>query len=149
MFADLIARLFEPPEAAAPMDTEDARVALGALMVRIARADALYDSGERAAILRALSTRYALCAADAEALLKDAEALEENAPDTVRFTRVLKTAVPYDDRLGLIESLWSIVLEDGERDPEEDAIMRQICPLLGVSDKDSGIARQRAAAGRG
>jgi uncharacterized tellurite resistance protein B-like protein len=76
--------------------------------------------------------------------LQDAERAEALAPDTVRFTRSLKDAVPYEERVALIEALWRIVLADGIRDPNEDALMRQIAPLLGVADRDSALARQRA-----
>jgi hypothetical protein len=76
----------------------------------------------------------------------EAERLEEEAPDTVRFTRAIKDAVPYDDRVKVIESLWDIVLADGERDHEEDAILRLVAPMLGVNDRDSNLARQRVEA---
>lgn len=144
MFSDVIARLFAPAEDRSRLDEGDARLALAALMVRIARADGLYDSGERRAILAALRLRHRLDARAAETVLAEAETLEAEAPDTVRFTRALKHAVAYEDRLGLVEALWAIVLEDGERNENEDALMRQLAPLLGVTDKDSGIARQRA-----
>jgi len=87
--------------------------------------------------------------AAAAALRAEAEAAEAHAPDTVRFTRVLKEAVPYDDRAALIEALWSVALADGERAADEDRLMRMIAPLLGVSDRDSALARQRAARAAG
>ena len=37
-----------------------------------------------------------------------------------------------------------MALADGERDAEEDAVMRLVAPMLGVEDADSGLARQRA-----
>ena len=36
-------------------------------------------------------------------------------------------------------------LADGRRDPGEDAFLRQLAPLLGVEDRDSALARRRAA----
>ena len=81
-------------------------------------------------------------------LMKDAETLEQEAPDTVRFTRAIKDAVPYEERLGVIEALWSVVLADGVREQEEDALLRLIASLLGVNDMDSAQARQRVAAAK-
>ena len=75
-----------------------------------------------------------------------AEAMEAEAPDTVRFTRAIKDAVPYEDRRSVVQSLWTVVLADGERAQEEDALLRLVANLLGVSDVDSAMARQRAAA---
>ena len=69
--------------------------------------------------------------------------LESEAPDTVRFTRAIKEAVPYEERLGVIEALWQVVMADGQRDPEEDALLRLTASLLGVTDQDSNAARLR------
>ena len=141
MFADLLKRLTAPAPETLP-DT-DARLALTALLVRVARSDGDYDHEERARIDRIARTRYGLTEADARLLRADAEALEGEAPDTVRFTRAIKDAVPYDHRMGVIEALWSVVLADGVRDPEEDSLLRLVSNLLGITDRDSAMARQR------
>ena len=52
----------------------------------------------------------------------------------------------YEDREAVIESLWSVVLADGVRDQSEDALLRMVAPMLGVSDQDSHKARQRVMA---
>ena len=39
--------------------------------------------------------------------------------------------------------MWQIVLADGERDAQEDSIMRMVAPMLGVTDQDSNAARRR------
>lgn len=142
MLKDLIAFFNGSSEAA--LRPDDQRLALAALMVRIARADEDYSAPERAAILMELQRRHQLSPAEAEALTAEAEKAEADAPDTVRFTRMLKAAVPYEDRAGLMEALWRIALADGVRERHEDALMRQLAPLLGVSDLDNGLARQRA-----
>ncbi|MEO9822535.1 MAG: TerB family tellurite resistance protein, partial [Paracoccaceae bacterium] len=36
-----------------------------------------------------------------------------------------------------------VVLADGTRAKEEDALMRLVANLLGISDRDSAIARQK------
>lgn len=141
MVVGLLRRLVASGPVALPAD--EARVALAALLVRVAKADGVYDAGEVARIDRVLAGRFGLAPADAAGLRAEAEAVEAEAPDTVRFTRVLKDAVPLDDRIGLIEAMWAVVLADGARDPGEDRMMRMIAPLLGISDRDSGLARQR------
>ena len=136
---------FAQPEPPDRLDTEDARLALAALMVRAARADSMYEASERAEILSRLAARHSLPEAEARTLLDEAETLEAEAPDTVRFTRLIKQAVPYEDRADVMETLWAVALADGARAPEEDAFLRQLAPLLGVSDQDSALARRRAA----
>lgn len=142
MVLDLIRRLTTPEPARLP--EPDAQMALAALLVRIARADDDYTAEEMQQIQRILISRYDLGPFEAAKLRREAEELEAEAPDTVRFTRALKEAVPYEDRQSLVQTLWEVVLADGARDPEEDALLRTIAPLLGVTDQDSAIARQRA-----
>jgi len=141
MFADLIKRLTQPEPQQLP--ETDARLALTALLVRIARADNDYSPQERARIDSIIATRYGLEGADRDALRRDAESIEAEAPDTVRFTRAIKDAVPYDQRLGVVEALWQVALADGSRAKEEDALLRMVSNLLGVSDIDSAQARRR------
>ncbi|MGM0585434.1 MAG: TerB family tellurite resistance protein [Pseudomonadota bacterium] len=143
MISTLLARL-KSPDDSAPLAEEDARLALAALMVRAARADDIYDAGERAEILAALADHHGLDAAAAESLLAEAEETESQAPDTVRFTRLIKQAVPHEERAAVMESLWRVALADGRRDPAEDAFLRQLAPLLGLADRESAFARQRA-----
>ncbi len=92
--------------------------------------------------------RYDLSPFEAPRLRAQAEALEVEAPDTVRFTRAIKDAVPYEDRESVVEALWDVVLADGIRDHEEDAFLRLAANLLGVNDRDSALARRRVESRR-
>ncbi len=139
MFADFLRRLTaEEPEI---LEDADARLALGALLVRLGRADGHFDAAEREQVKAILSKRYGL--ADASALLADCETLESEAPDTVRFTRAIKEAVAYEDRLNVIVAMWQVVLADGVRDAQENSLMRMVAPMLGVADQDSNAVRRR------
>lgn len=144
MFANILAAFRAPqPDR---LTHEDARLALTALLVRVARADHDYAAAERAMILKLLMERYALSEEVARTLRDEAEALEAQAPDTVRFTRVVKETVPYEHRETVVEALWSVVLADDRRDSDEDGFMRLVVSLLGINDRDSGLARQRVQA---
>lgn len=147
MFADLIRRLSAPASAVLP-DT-DARLALAAVLVRIARTDGDYAAAERDRIDRVLAARHGLTPFEAARLRAEAEVLESEAPDTVRFTRALKASVALDDRKALLESLWDVALADGRRSNDEDNAMRLIANLLGLADVESGLARQRIEARNG
>ncbi|WP_283646562.1 TerB family tellurite resistance protein [Marinovum algicola] len=141
MFADFLRRLTQPEPAQLP--DQDARLALTALLVRVARSDETYDDDERTLIDKIAAGRFGLSPFEASALRREAEQLESEAPDTVRFTRAIKDAVPFEARLGVIEALWQVVLADGTRDEAEDALLRMVAPMLGISDVDSAMARQR------
>lgn len=144
MFTDLLRRLTAPePE---KLTDPDARLALGALLVRVARSDGDYADVEIVQIDQSLMDRYGMGPAQAAALRAQCEVLEEEAPDTVRFTRAIKEAVEYDDRVAVIEALWRVVMADGVREDEEDSMMRLTASLLGVTDQDSHAARLRISA---
>lgn len=143
MFSKLLNSVLSGEPAKLP--DADARLALTALMVRIARADNFYEESEAAHIDRINVERYGLSAVEAAELRREAENAEALAADTVQFTRAIKDAVPFEDRMAVVEALWQIVLADGERDPEEDSILRLVSNLLGINDRDSAMARQRVA----
>ena len=143
MFQSLLRRLAVPDPN--PLDEPDARLALAALLVRLARTDGLYSAEEVDRIDRVLAQRHGLTAFEAADLRQAAEDLEHAAPDTVRFTRAIKAAVPLAQRVDVMQAMWSVVLSDGLRDEDEDRLMRLVANLLGLTDVDSAQARQRAA----
>ena len=144
MLRSLLAKLSAPePE---PLDKEDCRLALAVLLVRIGRSDGDYAPAERDRIDCVLRSRYGIGQGDAEELRAQAEDIETDAPDTVRFTRNLKDVVPFEEREALIEALWDVALSDGRHADEEHGHMRLISSLLGISDRDSALARRRIAA---
>jgi len=143
MFDRLLKSLLAP--APAPLEDTDARLALTALLVRLARSDHDYARVEIDTIEKIVARRYGLAPDAACTLRREAEGLEAAAPDTVRFTRAIKEAVAHEDRLAVVESAWAVVLADGNRSDEEDALMRMVANLLGVNDRESNTARLRVA----
>lgn len=141
MLADLIRRLAGAHDPS-PLHPDDCRLALAALMVRLARSDGQYDTVERLRIEQMLMTRYGLRRAEAEALRAEAERAETAAADTVQFTRLIKEAVPYEERVGVIEALWKVAGAK-EINADERSFLRLVANLIGVTDQDSGLARQR------
>ena len=141
MLADLLRRLSGPPRSDL-LDLHDARVAMAALMVRISRTDGTYSWTEQARIDAMLATRYGLDPPAAASIRREAEEAEASAQDTVQFTRLIKDAVPYEERIGVVEALWRIAAADGIN-ADEQGFMRLTANLLGVADQDSALARQR------
>jgi uncharacterized tellurite resistance protein B-like protein len=131
----------------AELQPEDGRLAIASVLVMAARADGKYEASEEATIDRVLMRRFKLTADQARCLRGSGEVAEAEAVDIYQFTKAIKGAIPYDDRLAVVEELWGVILSDGERDPFEDTLMRQIVDRLGLSPMDSALARQKVQGG--
>lgn len=143
MLSSLLKRLAGDP-ASSPLNANDARTAIAALLVMAAHADHDYADSERAQIEQVLALRYGLSGAEAAALRAEGEAAEAASVDAFRFTSLIKEAVPHEERADVLEALWRVALADGARERHEDALIRRLTDLLGLSDRDSALARQRA-----
>ena len=112
-----------------PLSHLDAQLALATLLVRVASTDGDYADVEIARIDAVLERLYALSPEQTVALRQSAEALEQEAPDTVRFTRALKEAVAHGDRQALLQALWFVALADGALAPLKKS---RFCVLLRI-----------------
>jgi len=144
MFDKLFGKKTAKPEADAD-ECDPMHRATAALLVEAACADEKYEDHEKLLIDKTLAAKFNLEADAAAALRAKGEAAQADALDIQRFTRVVKEMAG-DEKIAFIEQLWEIVLSDGERDPFEDTLIRRICGLIYVEDRDSGAARARVAA---
>ncbi|MSP21160.1 MAG: TerB family tellurite resistance protein [Alphaproteobacteria bacterium] len=124
----------------------DRSLAAAALLVEAALLDGTFADKERAAIEGALARHFGLTAAEARALIQEAEKAQAEANHLVRFTRVLKEAYGPDERTGILEMLWEVAYADGVLHHYESNLLRRISGLLYVSDRDAGAARKRVLA---
>lgn len=125
-------------------DREDAqRTAVAAILVEAARADGVYLPDERATIEHVLAERFDLDAAAARRVRVAGEEAQAEAADIVRFTRVLKDAIPHEDRVQVIEAVWRVIYADDDQEAHEANLVRRLCGLLYVPDREAGLARQR------
>lgn len=145
MFRNLLDRLFTDDPSPRPLATDDAEVAVAALLVRVARADDHYHQTEKRRIDEVLAELHGLGLADAAERRLVAEMIEAEAPDTVRFTRLIKDRVLLEDRAAIIGAMWEISLADNHRSANEETAIRLVSALLGVTDRDSALQRRRVA----
>ncbi|MFP4327174.1 MAG: TerB family tellurite resistance protein [Paracoccaceae bacterium] len=136
--------LFHPQAQPEPLPEPDARLALGALLVRVAKSDHAYLFEEISRIDRILAARFGLNPVEAAKLRATCEKLEHEAPETERFAQVIRDSVEYPERLGVVGALWEVMMADGRADPEEEAAIRAVETALGVSEYDSRAARAAA-----
>ena len=115
----------------------DKNVLVAALLIHAAKIDENYTSIEKEIIKKALMNLSSVSSLESEKILKNAEEKESESNQIIEFTREIKKN-PMEFRLKIIEILWSIVYSDGSKDSFESNLIRRVCGLLYVSDKDSG-----------
>ena len=117
--------------------------AIAAILVRAAKTDNEYTESEKKLIDHLLANNLNISQEYARLLRLQGQELEMEINDNVQLTRIIKQDIPYEDRHQLIEQLWSIVLDDNNRTPEENKLMRVLTHLLGISDVNSAKARSK------
>ena len=124
------------------VEHNDERLALTALLIKIAKSDYEYSSVEKSRIKIILKKRFLISELEVTDLINKAELLEDESSDSVRFTKVIKKFVPLEKRNEIIEIFWELVLADGIREDDENSLLRILGSLLGVNDRDVAFARQ-------
>ena len=124
------------------VEHNDERLALTALLIKIAKSDYEYSSVEKSRIKIILKKRFLISELEVTDLINKAELLEDESSDSVRFTKVIKEFVPLEKRNEIIEIFWELVLADGIREDDENSLLRILGSLLGVNDRDVAFARQ-------
>ena len=124
------------------VEHNDERVALTALLIKIAKSDYEYSSLEKSSIKIILKKRFSISELEVTDLITKAELLEDESSDSVRFTKVIKEFVPLEKRNEIIEIFWELVLADGIREDDENSLLRILGSLLGVNDRYVAFARQ-------
>ena len=117
--------------------------AIAAILVRAAKTDNEYTDSEKKLIDNLLANQLNINLENARLLRLQGQELEIKINDNVQLTRIIKQDIPYEERHQLIEQLWSIVLDDNNRTPEENKLMRVLTHLLGISDVNSAKARSK------
>ena len=117
-------------------------ILITALLIHAAKIDENYTELEKKIIKKAIINLNQINPDKAEEILKLAEKKEEESNQIVEFTREIKQ-YPMEFRLKIIEIIWKIVYSDGTSDSYESNLIRRICGLLYVSDKDNGIIKTK------
>lgn len=134
MFSDFFRRLkTHKPQ---PLPEPDAKLAFGALLVRVAKADHRYLFQEIAHIDRVLAARFDLTPIEAAKLRATCEKLDAAAPDSENFTTLLRNAIPYDERLAIAQALWEVSLADGITPAEEEIVLDIAQTALDIDTND-------------
>ena len=112
------------------------------LLIHAAKIDENYTENEKKIIIKAIMQLNEVNFDEAKKLLILSERKEEESNQIVEFTREIKK-YSMEFRLKIIEIIWKIVYSDGTTNNYESNLIRRICGLLYVSDKDNGIIKTK------
>lgn len=126
---------FKRPETAPALPEVTPELALGTLLVRMAKADHNYHVAEIGVIDRVLSAQFSLSAVDAAKMRATCEKLEKAAPDTDQFVQFIHDNIPAEKRRALIKALVDVARADGVDHPEEEALIKELAAGLGAEER--------------
>ena len=109
-----------------PMQEE---VAVAALLSEVMLADGEASEVERQRLESLLARLFGQTQSEVHDWLKQGRARQEEAVSLYEFTSHLKE-LPVPQREAILLALWHMALADGELDPQEEAIVRQVADLL-------------------
>ena len=121
-------------------DTNNKNVLIIALLIHAAKIDENYTKNEKKIIKKVIIDLNEINANQADELLKLAEKKESESNQIIEFTKEIKK-YSMEFRLKIIEMLWKIVYSDGSSDSYESNLIRRVCGLLYISDRDSGMIK--------
>ena len=119
---------------------DNKNILVAALLVHAAKIDNEYTDIEKKIIKQALINLNLVKPNEVDGLLKIAEEKENESNQIIEFTKEIKK-YSMEFRLKIIEMLWKIVYSDGSSDSYESNLIRRVCGLLYISDRDSGIIK--------
>ena len=118
-------------------------ILITALLIHAAKIDDNYTIKEKEIIKKALIDLKLIEPNEFDRLLNKAEIKEQDSNQIIEFTKEIKKT-PMEFRLKIIEILWKIIYSDDVVDNYESNLIRRICGLIYVSDKDSGEIKLKA-----
>jgi len=121
-------------------ESDNKSILIAALLIHAAKIDENYTAKEKEIIKKALMNLKSINLEEADKILTKAEKKEEESNQIVEYTKEIKKN-PIEFRLKIIEILWKIVYSDGTSDNYESNLIRRVCGLLYISDRDSGMVK--------
>ena len=113
-----------------------------ALLIHAAKIDENYTENEKKIIKKVIIDLNEISSNQADELLKLAEKKEGESNQIIEFTKEIKK-YSMEFKLKIVEIIWKIVYSDGTSDDYESNLIRRICGLLYISDKDNGIIKAK------
>ena len=112
-----------------------------ALLVHAAKIDENYTENEELIIKKTL-LELGASEEDLSKIIKEAKIIEENSNQILDFTKEVKN-LPEQDKIKIIEALWSIIYSNKDVDIYEANLMRRLAGLLYIDNKTMGDIKDK------
>ena len=112
-----------------------------ALLIHAAKIDEIFTEKEEEIIKKTL-IELGLKENKIEETINEARIIEDNSNQILDFTKEVKN-LPEDDKIRIIEALWSIIYSNNEADIYETNLMRRLAGLLYIDTKTMGDIKER------
>ncbi len=138
-------QVFATPTAQADSASEE-RIPLAAavLLLEVAHTDGEFHQTEQDLLGPLLTKHFAVSEESLAELLELAEETRKDSHDLHQFTREINKAFTQPEKERIIEAIWQLVYADGRLDHYEEALMRQLGSLIGLSHRQLIEAKLRA-----
>jgi len=121
---------------------KDFQTKICALLIHAAKIDENYTEKEEEIIKKTLS-ELGLEKENISKTIEEAKMIEKNANQILDFTKEVKN-LSDQNKIKIIESLWSIIYSNKEADIYETNLMRRLAGLLYIDNKTMGDIKEKA-----
>ena len=112
-----------------------------ALLIHTAKIDEIFTEKEEKIIKQTL-IELGLKENKIKETINEARIIEDNSNQILDFTKEVKN-LPEDDKIRIIEALWSIIYSNNEADIYETNLMRRLAGLLYIDSKTMGDIKEK------
>jgi len=141
-----IVNLVEDRRSRGRLASEDCRLAIAALLVRVASVNGEMSQARRGKLHAVLKSVFGLDYLATARLIDAAAAAERHAIDLYHFTRQLNENFDHGDRRRVVGMMWEILYADGRVNECEANVIWRASDLLGISTRERVELRQQIAA---
>ncbi len=112
-----------------------------ALLIHAAKIDENYTDKEEEIIKKTLN-ELGIENENVSKIIEEAKIIEESSNQILDFTREVK-GLPEQDKIKIIEALWSIIYSNKDADIYETNLMRRLAGLLYIDNKTMGDIKEK------
>ena len=116
-------------------------MAVACLLIHSAKIDENYTDKEEEIIKKTLK-ELGVEDENISKTIEEAKKIEENSNQILDFTKEVKN-LPEQDKIKIVEALWSIIYSNKDADIYETNLMRRLAGLLYIDNKTMGDIKEK------